>query len=98
VVSALPLMYLFLQFSSLFRLNAFLEDSQHAALVQLAIDDGVRLRAALESPGFCFIPRPVPSYEVVGEWLLLGWDLPDVEDAGDQRVSSPLVCRCAGFV
>jgi hypothetical protein len=28
----------------------------------------------------------------------LGWYLPDVEAAGDQRISSPQVHRCADFV
>jgi hypothetical protein len=52
----------------------------------------------LESLGFYFVLRQVPGDEVVGEWLRPGWYLPDVEDAGNQRVSSPQVCRCAGFV
>jgi hypothetical protein len=90
-------MYFLQQLSPFFRLDAFLEDSQHAALVQLAVDDGVRLRTVLESPSFCFVRRKVPSEEVVGEWLHPGWYLPDVEDAGVQRVSSPRVRRCAGF-
>jgi hypothetical protein len=41
------------------------------------------LRTTLKSPGFCFILRQVPSDEVVGEWLRLGWYLPYVEDTGD---------------
>jgi hypothetical protein len=89
VVSTLPLVYLPPQILSLFWLDALLEDSRHAAVVQFIIDDGVRLCVALESPGFCFILRQVPSDEVVAEWLHPGWYLPDVEDASDQRVRSP---------
>jgi hypothetical protein len=48
-MSALPLMYLLQQLSSFLWLNALLEDSCHAAHVQLVVDDGVCLCAALES-------------------------------------------------
>jgi hypothetical protein len=68
-MSALPLVYLLQQLFSFFRFDALLEDSRHTALVQLAVDDGVCLRAALESPGLCFVLRQVPSDEVVGERL-----------------------------
>jgi hypothetical protein len=98
VMSALPLVYLLQQPFSFFRLDALLEDSRHTAFVQLAVDDGVCLLAALESPGFCFVLWQVPSDKVVGERLRPGWYLPYVEDTGDQGISSPQVRRCAGFV
>jgi hypothetical protein len=98
MMPALPLMYLSQQLYSFLWLDAFLEDSRHAALIQFAIDDGVRQRATLESSSFCFILRQVRSDEVVGEWLCPGWYLPYVEDAGDQGISSPRVRHCASLV
>jgi hypothetical protein len=47
-MSALSFVYILQQLSSFFRLDALLEDSRHAVLVQLAVDYGVRLRTALE--------------------------------------------------
>jgi hypothetical protein len=52
----------------------------------------------LKSPSFCFVLWQVPSDEVVGEWLRLGWYLPYVEDTGDQGICSPRVHRRAGIV
>jgi hypothetical protein len=98
MVPALSLMYLSQQLYPFLRLDALLEDSRHAALVQFTVDDGVRQRAMLKSPSFCFVLRQVPSDEIVGEWLHPGWYLPYVEDAGDQGISSPRVRRGAGFV
>jgi hypothetical protein len=97
-MSALPLVYLPQQLFSFFWLNALLEDSRHTAFVQLAVDDGVCMYAALESPSFCFVLRQVPGDEVVGEWLRLGWYLPYVEDTGDQGIRSPRARQCASFV
>jgi hypothetical protein len=88
VVPALPLMYLSQQFDPFLRLDALLEDSRYAALVQFTIDDGVCQRTTLKSPSFCFVLRQVPSDEVVGERLRPGWYLPYVEDTGDQGISS----------
>jgi hypothetical protein len=69
VVSALPLVYLPQELYPFFRLDALLENSCHAALVQLTVDDCVCSRMALKSPSFHFVLRQVPSDEVVGEWL-----------------------------
>jgi hypothetical protein len=90
-------MYLSQQLYPFLQLDALLEDPRHAALVQFTIDDGVRQRATLKSPSFYFVLRQVPSDEVVGERLRLGWYLSYVEDTGDQGISSPRVLRCAGF-
>jgi hypothetical protein len=60
-------MYFFQKLSPFFWLDALLEDPRHAALVQLAVDDGVCLSTALEPPSFCFVRRQVPIEEVVGE-------------------------------
>jgi hypothetical protein len=43
----------------------------------------------LKSPGFHFILWQVPSDEVVGEWLRLGWYLPYVEDIATRGSAAP---------
>jgi hypothetical protein len=47
------------------------------------------LHATLKSPNFCFVFWQVPSDEVVGEWLHLGWYLPDVKTLATRGSAAP---------
>ena len=61
--------------------DAPLENSCDVALVQFAVDDGVRVRVAPDLPGLHLFIRKFSIGDVVHEGLCPGWHFSNDEDA-----------------
>lgn len=81
LVAALALVDILQQPVACVYIDAPLENAQDAALVQLLVDDGIRVRVAPDLPGLPLVIRKLSVGDVVHEGLCPRWHFPDGEDA-----------------